>query len=362
MAKKKRTKIILTGGGTGGPVTPLLAIYEEMVENSKKVIDFLWIGTKNGPERKMVAEVGIRFKTISNGKLRRYFSLENFIDIFRIILGFFEGCIIILKEKPDLVISAGGFVSVPFIWASWLLGVKVLIHQQDIRPGLANKLMAPFANKITVTFEKSLLDYGKKAVWTGNPLRRSLTHSMERKTHNEFDFENDLPVVLIFGGGTGATGINSLVSESLEELVKICNIIHVAGDGKRESGPKAPKRSSYKIFDFLEPSRMVVALKLADAIVGRAGLGSLTEFAFLEKPSIIIPMPDSHQEDNANIFKEAKAAIVLDQKKITNDEFLDNIKNILSDEVLRSMLRSNLGKVMKGRANENVVGVVDGLI
>ena len=166
----KPYKILLTGGGTGGSVAPLLAIAESLTMQ-----DFLWLGTKSGPERKMVEEAGIKFKAISGGKLRRYFSFKNLGDIFKIKLGFFQSLFIMLKWRPNLVMSAGSFISVPVVYAAWLLRVPALIHQQDVKAGLANKLMAPFSKVITVAFEKSLADYGKKAIWIGNPVRQSLT-------------------------------------------------------------------------------------------------------------------------------------------------------------------------------------------
>ena len=171
---KKFVKIILTGGGTGGSVAPLLGVAEMLQRRDAKSCvstdagyEFLWIGTKHGPERAMVEREKIEFIAIPSGKMRRYASFKNFIDPFFILAGFFKSLYIILKWKPDFVMSAGSFVSVPVIWAAWLLRVPSLVHQQDARPGLANVLMAPFAGVITVTFEKSLMDYGKKAVWIG---------------------------------------------------------------------------------------------------------------------------------------------------------------------------------------------------
>ncbi|MBU4014724.1 glycosyltransferase, partial [Patescibacteria group bacterium] len=186
--QKNIKKILLTGGGTGGSVAPLLAISDvgcRMSDVGK--FKFTWIGTRNGVEKQMVQKENIKFISIASGKFRRYFSIKNFIDLFKIIFAFFQSLAILIKEKPALVMSAGSFVSVPVVWAAWLLRVPVLIHQQDVRHGLANKLMAPFANVITVTFEKSLADYGKKAVWTGNPAQNTKTRKHENtktRKHN----------------------------------------------------------------------------------------------------------------------------------------------------------------------------------
>jgi len=368
--------ILLTGGGTGGSVSPLLAIVDELKSykvhkaESNKIFEFLWLGTKKGPEREMVEKENIKFEVICYGKLRRYFSLKNFIDPFLIILGFFQACFIILKTRPSLVMSAGSFVSVPIIWAAWLLGVPILIHQQDVRPGLANKLMAPFANIITVAFKESLNYFGKKAIWTGNPIRLSIVDpcfaggfdeascrlSIE-EIFDKFNLKKNLPVVLIVGGGTGAMAINKLVWESIEELTKFCQVVHITGKDKNQKSKI--KNQNYKCFEFLEADKMAEALRIADVVVSRAGLGLLTEIFYLGKPAILIPIPDSHQVDNAKIFKEKQAAVMLEQKKLTDKEFVNKIRQLLGDEILRSKLRNNIEKVMKKGANKKVVEIVE---
>jgi UDP-N-acetylglucosamine--N-acetylmuramyl-(pentapeptide) pyrophosphoryl-undecaprenol N-acetylglucosamine transferase len=403
----KHKKILLTGGGTGGSVSPLLAIAEGLsphppllirrgggrAEQGRGEVDFLFVGTKNGPEREMVASAslstgereGIEFRAISAGKFRRYFSFKNLTDLFLMKLGFFQAFFIILKWKPDLIISAGSFVSVPVVWAGWILRVPILIHQQDVRAGLANKLMAPFAKIITVTFEESLKDYGKKAVWTGNPARQGLIQKNNkakkqknnqqtkaedapllkggRGVKNEKE-ENNLPVVLVIGGGTGAVAINELVWKSLDELTKFCNIIHVTGKEKAPliKGDRGIIKDNYKSFEFLNREQIAEAYATADIVVSRAGMGVLSELSNLGKPAILIPMPDSHQEENAGIFKEKEAAVVLEQKKLTPEELIKNIKKLLDDEILRKKLSSNIEKVIKKGANEKIAERIKNLL
>jgi len=365
--QKNTKKILLTGGGTGGSVAPLLAIIEEaeplrLQSNRRGLASnaFLWLGTRNGLEREMVEKENIKFKAISGGKLRRYFSWRNFIDPFFILAGFLQAFFIILKWKPDLVMSAGSFVSVPVVWAAWLLSVPVLIHQQDARPGLANKLMARFASIITVTFEKSLADYGNKAVWTGNPIRLRLIENRKQKTENRFDLKNDLPVVMVIGGGTGALAINKLVEQSLDELTEFCQIIHITGKNKiLDIGYQI---LNYQQFEFLNSEQITEAYAVADIVVSRCGMGALTELSYLGKPAILIPIPDSHQEENAEIFKEKDAAIVLDQKELTAEKLVENIRKLLDDKVLRNKLSNNISQVIKRGANERIVKIIRQLI
>ena len=257
-SENKKYKILLTGGGTGGSVAPLLAVAEELNNpiNPPAPLckggkyEFLWLGTKYGPEKEMIAstsfgageKAGIKFRAISGGKWRRYFSLKNFSDLIKIKIGFWQSLWIMIKWRPDLVISAGSFISVPVVWAAWVLRVPILIHQQDVQPGLANKLMAPLAKVVTVTFEKSLNDYGKKAVWLGNPTRRSL--EIPNPKFQIQNLNNNLPVVLIVGGGTGAEAINDLVWQSLGELTKFCQIIHITGKNKGMLNDKPELRAT----------------------------------------------------------------------------------------------------------------------
>lgn len=356
--KKNTKKILFAGGGTGGSVSPLLAVAQELGEE----YEFFWLGTKNGPERKMVEGNKIKFKSILCGKLRRYFSILNFIDPFFIFFGFVQSFFIIIKWRPSLVMSAGSFVSVPVFFAAWILRVPILVHQQDVRPGLSNKIIAPFAQIITTTFEKSLKDYGKKSIWTGNPsMCKFFLKGIDKNAeYKKFNFKKNLPIVLVIGGGTGALALNQFVWQSINELTKFCQIIHIVGKGKLSG--KEINNKNYRAFEFLKPKDITGALYIADIVISRCGLGLLTEIFYLNKLSILIPIPDSHQEDNAKIFKEKKAAIILNQKNITQKDFVRNINNIISDELLRSTLRNNIKTVMKHGANKAVAKIVKKII
>jgi UDP-N-acetylglucosamine--N-acetylmuramyl-(pentapeptide) pyrophosphoryl-undecaprenol N-acetylglucosamine transferase len=324
MNENKKT-ILLTGGGTMGPVVPLLGVYQEMKKKHKE-LEFVWLGTKTGPERKTIEDAGIKFIPIFSGKLRRYFSFKNFSDILKIKLAFFQSIYYILKYRPSIMISAGAYVSVPIAWAAWLLRVPVLIHQQDAEIGLANRLMSFFAKKITCTFEKSLDDYGKKAVWVGNSVRQEFVNVKisPREAKQKLNLSQSPPVVLILGGGTGATAINDLIKESLDQLTRFCQILHIAGKGKvsEELKLKSMQNPNYRVFEFLDTFGMIKSFAASNLVVSRCGMSTLTEISYLAKPAILIPMPDTHQEKNANIFVETKAATVLNQNEISTKNLL----------------------------------------
>ena len=169
-------KVIFSGGYTLGPVTPLLAIYD-VIKQKYPEAEFLWVGTMKGPEKKLIEEKGIRFTTLTSGKIRRYISIWNLVDFFRIIIGFFQSLKLIWQTNPDVCISAGGYVSVPLHWAAWLFGVPTWIHQQDVKVGMSNRLMASFAKIITTALEKNVKEFSKKKTfWLGNPIREEILH------------------------------------------------------------------------------------------------------------------------------------------------------------------------------------------
>jgi len=353
--ENRSIRIFLTGGGTGGSVSPLLAVKKELEEEGGNW-EFLWIGTKNGVEQEMVSEEnGLKFRSITGGKLRRYFSWQNFVDPFKIIAGFFQSFFLLLFHRPRLIISAGSFVSVPLVWAAWVLRVPAWIHQQDVRPGLANKLMAPFARKITVTFESSLSDYGKKAEWVGNPIKIDLDQEIE---DDFFQIKPDIPVILVVGGGTGARAINDLVKANLEKLLATGQVVHITGRDKKE----IKNRPGYCAFEFVDHDLMLEALRRAQVVVSRAGLGFLTELSYLAKPSILIPMPDSHQEDNAREFQKKEAALVLDQKKLSGKDLVKNIEKVIKDRALAKKLSSNIQTMIKPNAAQRMAKIIKDVV
>jgi len=340
-------RVILAGGGTAGSVMPLLAIYTE-IKIREPEANFLFIGTRKGkPEKVLLEGYNIGFTSIHGGKLRRYFDLRNLSDIFLIFVGFIQSIFIILKFKPDIVIGAGGFISVPIIWAAWVLRKKILIHQQDIKISLSNILTMNLASRITVTFEESLGDFpAAKTIWTGNPVRSDIIKGDREKAYQKFNLKHNFPLLLVMGGGTGSISLNNIVNQSLTKLVEFCQIIHLTGLGKRVSGID---NENYQQFEFLK-DRIDEVMVAADIVISRAGLSTLTEFSTLGKSVILIPLPNSHQIKNADYFHQKKAVITIYQENLSPRILVDKVRELIEDKSLALLLSDNIRKAMKHNA------------
>ncbi|MFZ4648139.1 MAG: UDP-N-acetylglucosamine--N-acetylmuramyl-(pentapeptide) pyrophosphoryl-undecaprenol N-acetylglucosamine transferase [Patescibacteria group bacterium] len=349
--KKEKILIALSGGGTGGPVVPLLSVVR-IIKRQHQQVEFIFLGTNNGPEISLIEnerdDLDIDYFRIYSGKLRRYFSWRNFTDPFVIIFSFFQSLFLFIKYRPKVFFAAGAFVAVPPAWAAKILGIPVFMHQQDYRAGLANKLIAPIASLKTVTFEKSLHDY-REAIWIGNPANQedlAVAAKAKQETIKKYQLRDDLPVVLVTGGGTGADFLNNLILESLNELTVDFQIIHLCGDGKKRHKNKV----NYQAYEFLPHAELLKLMVVSDLVVSRCGLGTLTELSLLGKPAILIPIPDSHQEDNAKVFFQA--SLVLDQKNINSKIFIKEISQILKNKTELSHLSKEIKKIIKPGAAE----------
>lgn len=356
--------IILSGGGSGGPIAPLLAIAKELLATAN--FRLVFVGTKTGPEKSMIESLAVsdkqklKFISIPAGKWRRYFSLLNFLDLLKILSAFLISFSLLRRERASLIISAGGFVSVPLAWAAYFKKIPIIIHQQDVRPGLANKLMAPTARLVTVTFEKSLRDYGPRAVWIGNPAA-SLDNKEEAVLNikEKYQLLSSKPLVLVTGGATGASAINDLVIAARTEILEVAQIIHITGKGKLSSvNTASAANAGYQAFELLSPDDIFKLMAAASLVVSRCGLATLTELCELAKPAILIPIPKSQQEDNAAIFERLHAAIVLQQNKLEAASFAANIRDALNNQALLDKLAANISKVMKRNASETMLALI----
>lgn len=325
--------VVFTGGGTGGSVTPLIAIAEEL-RRLKPGISFHFVGTAHGPEAAMAAEAGMDFTAVPAGKLRRYVSGRNLLDSARIFAGFVASLRLLRVLRPDIVVGAGSFVQVPVAYAAWVLHIPILIHQQDILPGLANRLVAPLAARITVSFGGASRAFSKaKTHRTGNPVRRSMTEGSRKRALSAFGLQGALPTILMIGGGTGARRLNELVVAAAPELVRSCQIIHVYGAGKHV--PFHHPR--YHAAAFLG-AELADAYAAADLVIARAGLATISECLALGKPTIVIPLPGTHQEENARFFAQQGAVRTLLEDHLAAKELTRAIVSLLHDAARRKQL------------------------
>lgn len=355
--------IIISGGGTGGPSTAPLALakaYQRLDAEAR----FLFVGNDPILEQRLFSEtllsLGADYYALPAGRWRRYFSWQNFVDLFKIAYSFFLALFLCLRLRPALIISAGSFASVPVVWAGRLLGVKILVHQQDIRPGLANRLMAPLAHKISVTFSKSLIDYGERAVLIGNPSEVMIV-SAEAKTkiRQQYNLVAERPFLLVTGGGSGAVALNKLFFETLALLPLDWQIIHQTGQGKGEG---APRRSGYQVFEALPHEDFQILLSLSDIVFSRAGLGALTEISLLAKPVVLLPIPTSQQEDNAAYFQERTAAITLKQIELNPTKLAAVLQALWQDQDYRHQLSENIKILMPADAAEKGAKLMQNLL
>ncbi|MDO8499596.1 MAG: glycosyltransferase [bacterium] len=354
-------KILLSGGGTLGPVTPLLAIASAYKKHYPET-EFIWIGTNTGPERELVEKAGIKFVTISAGKLRRYFSVWNLVDMFKLKLAFWQAWFIIRKVKPNLIISAGGFVSVPVHWAGWFWGVPSWVHQQDVVPGLANRLVTPIAKKITTALADSVQYFPKhKTEWIGNPVRDMMVPD-KLASRAKFGIPAAAPVVFAMGGGTGSMRVNNLVVESLSHWPKDWHVLHLVGRDRSAQIPAEAAKifPNYHVYVFFT-DEMKDAYAAADVVVARAGFASITELAALSKAAVLVPMADTHQEDNAKYFGEKNAAIVYNERAGDGLALAKEVQSLMDNSVQRELLGKKLHQVLPPAGEGRLVEIVKSL-
>lgn len=313
--------IIFTGGGSGGHVMPAITLIKELI--NEKDINISYIGGRNSIEKNLIAEFDIKYKPIFTGKLRRYISIENFIDIFKIILGTLQSFFYLLfKSKNTLIFSTGGFVSVPVVVAAKLTGKKIFIHEQTSRVGLANKICSIFAHKVFVSFEESMKFFPKgKTVYSGYPIRREcFEDSLSIDTFNGLSLtDSTKPLLFITGGGNGSLLLNNLIKEDLNFLESKYNIIHQVGKKFVEDFEKY-KSSSYIPVAFIG-KEIIDIMKASSVIISRAGAGTVCELIALNKRSIFIPLKIAQKNEqfhNAMEAHEKLGSLVISEDELSN--------------------------------------------
>lgn len=364
--------IVFAGGGTGGHIFPGLAILEIITEKYPH-IQCIWFGSSTGMDRNLVESAGVRFYGIPSGKMRRYASFRNFLDLFKIMAGFFVSLYHLMRIRPSIVFSKGGFVSVPPCFAAALLRIPIITHECDVTPGLATRLNSLVAKQILVSYEKTVAFFSsgqrRKIIVSGNPVRRVFYHGNASSGLIFCGFEQrKLPVVFVQGGSLGARQINSLILDCAPVLLDFCCIVHQTGAGNREEAllfEQSNTNGNYRSFEFIR-EEMPHVLAFADLVISRAGANSVWECAAAGKPMILIPLEGGSsrgdQIDNARFFEEKGAAIVLGGDMATGDNLIDTVKTLLADqETLSSMADASrsLGSVNAAQSiADTIIGTI----
>ena len=347
-------KIILTGGGTAGHVTPNIALLPRLKEEG---FEILYVGSYDGIERKLIQKEGIPYRGISSGKLRRYFDLKNFTDPFRVLKGFAEAASIIKEFQPDVVFSKGGYVSVPVVRAAGMKHIPVVIHESDMTPGLANKLSYGAASKICCNFPEtfSLLPEDK-AVLTGSPIRAELLSGDREKARELTGFTPDKPVLLVIGGSLGSRAVNEAVRRDLPLLLEEFSVLHLCGKGNLDESLMGTK--DYLQFEYVS-EELKDYFALADIMVSRAGANSICEILALRKPNVLIPLSAKASRGdqilNAQSFEKQGYSLVLEEENMNDQSLMDAVHKVWSekDSYISAMEQSHAGNGV-----ENVMRVI----
>lgn len=335
-------RIILTGGGTAGHVTPNIALIPEL---QKRGYEIHYIGSKDGIETKLMADFDIPYYGISSGKLRRYFDIKNFTDPVRILKGYTEAAKIIKKIKPDIVFSKGGFVTVPVVLAAKRKKVPCVLHESDLSPGLANKLCIPSATAICANFPETLSHLPEeKAYLTGSPIRKELFSGNRLKGLDFCGFHSNKPIILVIGGSLGSVRVNEAVRDILPELLERYQVIHLCGKDKIDE--ELRDKEGYVQFEYIQ-KELCDLLDAADLVISRAGANAICELLALHKPNILIPLSlEASRGDqilNAESFEKQGFSFVIREEELTGEKLLQAVNDVYENKntYVKSMEASN---------------------
>lgn len=347
-------KIIMTGGGSAGHVTPNLALVPKLESLG---FEIKYIGSKKGIENDIIKKANIPFYSISSGKLRRYFDVKNFSDPFKVIKGVGDAFRILSKEKPDIVFSKGGFVTVPVVIAASMKKIPVVAHESDFTPGLANKIAGRFCDKLCVTFPESLKYIeGNKGILTGTPIREELFNGRAEIGKRFCNFKYDKETILIIGGSLGAKVINDTVRMDIERLLKEYNIIHLCG--KNNLDDKLKNKEGYIQLEYVS-EELPDLMAYADLVISRAGANAIFELLALQKPHILIPLSAKasrgDQVLNAKSFKKSGYSVVIEEEELTTDKLYKELKEL---DLNKRLYIDNMKKSNLGNGIDNIIKVI----
>ena len=347
-------RIILTGGGTAGHVTPNIALLPRLKELQ---YDIHYIGSYNGIEKELIEQFGIPYHGISSGILRRYFSVQTFTDPFRVIKGLGEARKLVKILQPDVIFSKGGFVSVPVVLAGKSQHVPTIIHESDMTPGLANKISLPSATKVCCNFPETLehLPEGK-AVLTGSPIRQELLSGDKFKARDFLGFTSDKPVIMVVGGSLGSVAVNEAVRGILPELLKDFQVVHLCGKGKIDDSLK--NLDGYAQFEYIK-DELKDLFALTDIVISRAGANAICELLALHKPNLLIPLSANASRGdqilNARSFERQGYSVVLEEEELNKQVLLDSILRLYEN-------RESYIDAMKNSPQQNSIDTIIDLI
>ena len=351
-------KILLTGGGTAGHVTPNIALMPLLKERGFTIS---YVGSYDGIEKKLIEETGTKYFGISSGKLRRYFDVKNFTDPFRVIKGYGEAKKLMKEEKPDVVFSKGGFVTVPVVMAAHKYKIPVVLHESDMTPGLANRICNPYATKVCCNFPETFKHLPKdKGVLTGQPIRSELFEGDKNKCLAFTGLSGSKPILLVTGGSLGSVAVNTAVRNILTELLKKYEIIHLCGKNNLDN--TLTKVPGYVQYEYIK-DELKDMFAAADIIISRAGANTICELLALKKPNILIPLPASQSRGdqllNAASFERQGFSKVLEEETLT-DELLLNTVNEVFDK--KEEYRKTMSSGTQANAVASIVSLLEELV
>lgn len=323
-------RIVLTGGGTAGHVTPNMALIPGLKSRGYSI---KYIGSYDGIEKKLIADLGVDYSGISSGKFRRYLSRKNFTDPFRVIKGYREAKKLIKTYKPGILFSKGGFVSVPVVLAAKKYKVPIIIHESDMTPGLANRISIPYASTICHNFPETAqyLPSGKSLL-TGSPIREELRKGEKLAGLNMCNFTANKPIIMVIGGSLGAVAVNEAVRSSLNLLLDKFQIVHLCGKGKMDK--TLDNITGYKQFEYIK-SELKDLFAMSDIIISRAGANAICEIVALRKPSILIPLSArasrGDQLLNAESFKKQGFSEVIQEEELSPELLAETIDKVYTN-------------------------------
>ena len=347
-------KIVMTGGGTAGHVTPNIALFDSLQKDGYEIH---YIGSYEGIEKGLIEDKKIPYYGISSGKFRRYRSWKNLTDPFRVLHGFFQARRLLGRIRPNVVFSKGGFVSVPVVMAAKTRHIPVIIHESDLTPGLANILAMPSATKVCCNFPETLPYLPKeKAVLTGSPIRQELLHGNKQAAKDFCGFTGDLPILMVMGGSIGSVYINNAIRGCIDTLLTKYQIIHLCGKGNIDESLKDKK--GYAQFEYISEN-LPDLFAAADLVVARAGANSICELLALHKPNILIPLSRNASRGdqilNANSFAKQGFSAVLEEEEVTSEKLMATIDDVMAH-------RSKYIDAMKNSGQMNAIETIMGLI